>query len=514
MVSQEIRDRFAALLYKYADCEGKTEVTRQVLLEKPDFAAYAAFRAITDESQGGITYGDLKAFLIQNGVKTDPFKLDALMLHLDIDQDNVINWKEFLDLILSREIHKVYDYGDLQPVSTEVEYSLVRILEQEMDNEMTLEPFRRAVWDSPGLDEEALFNALDAYKKTWISVQDVNEYLAAHIPDHTIGASERCFMRIDENNSNRISLKEFTKIIRPLYTYKKVEHFVPQRKDLTPDHLVYPTHYPHALKPTLAVDTKVSQPEDLTVTVDADGERKQVAVETDILESPGRRIKVARPQSEMRPAERHRNDDPLTTRVRYNDQHWMLDHPAYYYNHSYGYPFGYEDDHWKNHPYHAHRRRLEELEKMNPKEVEVIKNPPKGKTIKQRNKQVAENKKKGPVKPQKRYKSPEKRAPHKRDDIIDTKSAKKHPEPCVALVKPDTDDNDDKFHDTIYQMRPKGETSNTNRAALLRNMQKCLDDIRICEEKRIHLANQFDFCIEELFNQFDNHNTGYLNIEQ
>jgi hypothetical protein len=62
MVSNLIKEKFGSLLTQYAEAERKTEVTRQVLVERREFDAYAAFRRMTTEYLGGITLIELTNF--------------------------------------------------------------------------------------------------------------------------------------------------------------------------------------------------------------------------------------------------------------------------------------------------------------------------------------------------------------------------------------------------------------------------------------------------------------------
>jgi len=95
MVSSEVQKNLAHLFYQYYEAERKTEVCRQVLQERPDFDAFAAFRRITNEQCGGISHTELKKFFEDSNEYPDNYDLDLLFVRLDYDQDNVISWTEF-----------------------------------------------------------------------------------------------------------------------------------------------------------------------------------------------------------------------------------------------------------------------------------------------------------------------------------------------------------------------------------------------------------------------------------
>jgi len=111
----------------------------------------------------------------------------------------------------------------------------------------------------------------------------------------------------------------------------------------------------------------------------------------------------------------------------FNDNNWILDHPAYWSSgHWWNYPIAYEQQNWMEHPYHAHRRRVEE-HKNN--EIEVPADPTKTvdnrmfKTLPQRNTEMSPSKKRTQATAKHTY-SPEKRRPYKYDELLDEKRAK------------------------------------------------------------------------------------------
>ena len=81
MVSALVKERFAALLLEIADSEKRTEITRQVLVDRSEFDAYSAFRRITTEHYGGITLFELKEFLGHHDIQVESYELDLLLIH-------------------------------------------------------------------------------------------------------------------------------------------------------------------------------------------------------------------------------------------------------------------------------------------------------------------------------------------------------------------------------------------------------------------------------------------------
>lgn len=250
MVSNLVKERFGKLLSEYGEAERKTEITRQVLVERREFDAYAAFRRVTSELYGGITSAELQNFLTELGVSQSQEECDLLFIHLDFDGDGLISWPEFLDSILSREHHNNFQYGILTKFTMELEHSLARVFEQELENEKALEKHRRAIFDISDLKEGKIFDEIDTDTKGWISVQDIFCFLQSYSQEADFQVAERAFRRIDEDNDDRILYDEFLRAIRPIYCYKNFEHYVSDPRDISPTKIMMYTHEPAPLRKT------------------------------------------------------------------------------------------------------------------------------------------------------------------------------------------------------------------------------------------------------------------------
>jgi len=271
-----IKERFGALLTEYAEAERKTEITRQVLVERREFDAYAAFRRITSELYGGITPTELQGFLSELGVAHTQEELDLLFIHLDFDGDGLVSWPEFLDSILSREHHNNFQYGILTTFTMELEHSLARVYEQELENEKDLEKHRRLIFDVTDLKEGKLFDEVDTDTKGWISVQDVHTFLKSYSPNVDFTVAERAFRRIDEDNDDRILYDEFLRSVRPIYTYANFEHYVPASgKEISPTKIMMYTHEPSPLRKGLRSTRDTKSKKVSTLKTDPDWEERK-----------------------------------------------------------------------------------------------------------------------------------------------------------------------------------------------------------------------------------------------
>ena len=235
MISALVKERFAALLLEQAECEKKTEITRQVLCEKPEFDAYSAFRRVTTEHYGGITLFELKEFFQHHDIPVESYQLDLLYCHLDHDGDGLINWEEFLRFTMSKEYHSSNQYGRVADFNLELEHSLMRFFEQELQNEVALESRRRTLWDTPGLSEKNLFDLVDQEVAGDLNQENIHNFLKPYADDtYNEAKAERIWRRMDEDKNGRVTFNEFLRSVRPIYCYKNYTKAIPQQKDLSP----------------------------------------------------------------------------------------------------------------------------------------------------------------------------------------------------------------------------------------------------------------------------------------
>lgn len=135
-------------------------------------------------------------------------------------------------------------------------------------------------------------------------------------------------------------------------------------------------------------------------------------------------------------------------------------------------------------------------------------------SVADRNKQMQKSKDRCP--------SPSKRALHKKFDIIATKEAFIMGEYDIETPEKEEDlvqEEKPRLVQTIVlqdinqkEEKVKGRLSDQVKALLLENFMACLRDIRSMEQKRVHLALRYDFCLTEIFHQLDRRQTGYVNL--
>lgn len=326
MVSVLVKERFAALLRSLGEAERKAEVTRQVLVERPEFDAYSCYRRMTQELYNGITLPEMKDFFADHDLYPVPYDLDLLFVHCDYDQDAVIGWDEFLMLMLTKENEKGTPYGYQGAFSLECEHSLMRVFQQELENQKTLEEHRIKLWDTPECQEGALFDLLDIEKKGYLTLEDMHNFLKPYTGgSQAMPQSERAFRRMCEDRDNQVSYETFNRAIRPIYGYRPDKDYAPKQKNLTQPKKYQKPAEPKPLRSNRSKSNNVQKAKrKLQVEVskianieERDGCMSPTAQEKKRMEDPYGNYQTTA----------GRTDSPLRTRALVNDYTLHNDHP-------------------------------------------------------------------------------------------------------------------------------------------------------------------------------------------
>ena len=102
--AQEIKEVIANFIMKVCSKERYIEIRRQLLCDKNDFEPYVAFnRLARSNDSSGITTHNITNFLGDSMIVVDEICTKALLHHYDSDADDVLSYKEFLDIVLPKE---------------------------------------------------------------------------------------------------------------------------------------------------------------------------------------------------------------------------------------------------------------------------------------------------------------------------------------------------------------------------------------------------------------------------
>ena len=121
--------------------ERKIELKRQFLADQQDFEPYLAFTRILRNKPNGIDSVGLDSFFSENMISCTQAKARDLISHYDYDEDEVLSYKEFMDIVLPREHPDLRafvtqkdctDIHDKDSLSRETEAALADVLQSEI----------------------------------------------------------------------------------------------------------------------------------------------------------------------------------------------------------------------------------------------------------------------------------------------------------------------------------------------------------------------------------------------
>lgn len=91
----------------------------------------------------------------------------------------------------------------------EIEHSLARVFEEEVNGAKSLEEYREAVQEADGYDVHELFNVIDTENQGFLDIRDLYNFMNEHLGTTTYQRSERVLRRLDLNSDGKITLSEF-----------------------------------------------------------------------------------------------------------------------------------------------------------------------------------------------------------------------------------------------------------------------------------------------------------------
>lgn len=155
--NQNEREVLANFIMKICSKERYIEVRRQLLCDKNDFEPYVAFNRLSrSNDSNGITSRNILDFMRESMIDIRDKKTKALILHYDADEDEVLSYKEFLDIVLPKEHpdlrafvtqRECFDITNDEYLGYETEAALALLVERE------IKLFEEVMQDKEQLDE-------------------------------------------------------------------------------------------------------------------------------------------------------------------------------------------------------------------------------------------------------------------------------------------------------------------------------------------------------------------------
>ena len=209
LLSIETEARIARVLLTLAEGERVVEVSRQVLSDNYDFDGYKVFHRLDVEGKNRIDATNIVEFLKSKGVYCTQTEAMFMILFYDEDGDGCLSLSEFLNLVqspISMERHKQITTAHNNKLSFHVEYSLMKLLEKE------IELGRGLLAMLNELQMRSDFNLHDAFHslKSWncVTIESLKMFLERNSASCINADLQAMMKRMDLNKDGRVDIRE------------------------------------------------------------------------------------------------------------------------------------------------------------------------------------------------------------------------------------------------------------------------------------------------------------------
>ena len=209
MVNPETENILAKIFINLAKGERKSEISRQVLCDNPDFNPHQLFKLIDKENKNYIDSISLSNFLVSKGISINNYEAQLIILFYDLNYDNVLSFDEFLNLIGSQNLRnfETENNSENYQISFNVGYSFAKLLEKE------IELSRKIIYLLNEMKKDKNFNIHELYHKVKISnfieEEGIKNFLNKNCQYFLDSDIEAILKRLDLNKDGKVDLCEF-----------------------------------------------------------------------------------------------------------------------------------------------------------------------------------------------------------------------------------------------------------------------------------------------------------------
>lgn len=218
MLSSETESRLAKMLLILADGEASVETTRQVLSNQLGFDPYNLFRLLDTEVKGWVDSVNLIEFLRRHSIYCGSFDAQQIIFQYDQDLSGTLSYSEFVNMIVSernvilRNSSLSSTGRSIYPVPFDCEFSLVRLLEKELDYVKCLSAAIRELNLRYDFSILEAFKALDIYNIDNVNSESVRKFLLRNFITPSESDVSNIIKRLDIDRDFRVTYSEFKSI--------------------------------------------------------------------------------------------------------------------------------------------------------------------------------------------------------------------------------------------------------------------------------------------------------------
>ena len=127
MLSRETESQLSQIFLILNEYESKSESAKLYLNNLQYFSSYKLFKKLDTEKQSKLFYINIYNFLINNSINCNTFEVKQIIKLFDTDNDNYLNYNDFLYLISSNENHKKFLSSNINNFDSNNNFSLISI---------------------------------------------------------------------------------------------------------------------------------------------------------------------------------------------------------------------------------------------------------------------------------------------------------------------------------------------------------------------------------------------------
>lgn len=232
MLSVETNALLRSLLVAIGEGEISIEKQRKVLGKLVKFEPYCSFQRIDRRRTGFVDSMDILTFLRDNGF-TEETEADTyyLMKFFDVDDDNKLNYTEFLTLVLPCDNAQLrneiimrpnYYVGLLDFLPKTIEYELCKLFVKEIAFHRRIEAIKQELACKSDFDRKSGFKTIDDWTYNYIDFSNLKRFLKSTGHVATNKELAAIIRRLDLNADSRLSFDEFEEGIKPAEPYSKI----------------------------------------------------------------------------------------------------------------------------------------------------------------------------------------------------------------------------------------------------------------------------------------------------
>ena len=198
------------LLMEIAEGERSIEITRRVLSDCIEFDSYQIFKQLDLDNKNAISPKNIIDFLFKKKINMSPREAILIILFYDKDQDGLLSYDEFVDLIESKNktnkrIKKfvLYDNG----ISYNIEFSLEKLFTKELKLSKDIISTLNILKNKSYFDIHDIYHSIKGLND--INIENLRNFLDKMNISFLESDLQFIFNRLDINKDGKIDFVEF-----------------------------------------------------------------------------------------------------------------------------------------------------------------------------------------------------------------------------------------------------------------------------------------------------------------